>query len=110
MHLLCLACYQTIVECALWSLKMLSACTVRVQATSCLKHSMLACITESLDPQSAITLCCECQPVLDLQLASCARVLHLPAAQHLVAQKAAQAGSLVATAVGVQYSQSAEMR
>ncbi len=33
----------------------------------------------------------------------CARVLHLPAAQHLVAQKAAQAGSLVATAVGVQY-------
>ena len=41
---------------------------------------------------------------------SCARVLHLPAAQHLVAQKAAQAGSLVATAVVVQYSQSAEMR
>ena len=70
MHLLCLACYQSIVECALWILKMLSACTVRVQATSCLKHSMLACITESLDPQSAITLCCECQPVLDLQLAN----------------------------------------
>ncbi len=40
----------------------------------------------------------------------CAGVLHLPAAQHLMTQKATQAGSLVATAVGVQYSQNAEMR
>ena len=39
----------------------------------------------------------------------CARVLHLPAAQQLMTQKASQAGSLVATAVGVQYSQNAEM-
>jgi hypothetical protein len=41
--------------------------------------------------------------------AGCARVLPLPAAQHLMTQKATQAGSLVATAVGVQYSQNAEM-
>lgn len=39
----------------------------------------------------------------------CARVRHLPAAQRLMTQKATQAGSLVATAVGVQYSQNAEM-
>ncbi len=39
--------------------------------------------------------------------AGCARVLHLPAAQ-CPTQKATQAGFLVATAVGVQYSQNAE--
>ncbi|KAL0029782.1 hypothetical protein WJX79_010407 [Trebouxia sp. C0005] len=38
----------------------------------------------------------------------CARMLHLPAAQHLVTQQATQPGSLAAKAVGVQCSQNGE--
>ncbi len=60
-------------------------------------------------------LCACSQPHLNynirkgVQDAGCARVLHLPAAQRLMSRKATQTGSLVATAVGVQYSQNAEM-